>query len=155
MELPVFKSIFQIATLLLTLSASSLSFAETTIVNSYPCTMKDLEVMCANGEKLNLDVIRSTDQRGEVFLNINTQAPIGNYLLLYIDNAKPEVLRVENGTNTVNVSKGSFISRNLILKLKDATSVHFKIGMQKSNPLSGQLNQSHFEWLKRFGKACG
>jgi len=118
--------------------------------------MKDLAVMCENGDKVNLDVISSTDQRGAVFLNINTEGGnIGNYLLLYIDDSKkPEVLRVEKGTNTVNVSKGAFVPRNIIMKLRAASSVRFEIGMHKRTPISGSLSQTHFDWLKRFGNAC-
>lgn len=146
----------KIATLLLVVTTSSICFGTTTIEKSHPCTMKDLAVMCENGDKVNLDVISSTDQRGEIFLNINTQdGNVGNYLLLYIDdNKKPEVLRVEKGTNTVNVSKGAFVPRNIIMKLRSASSVRFEIGMQKRSPISGALSQTHFEWLKRFGKVC-
>ncbi len=144
-----------ITTALIMLTTTSL-FAATTIEKSHPCAMKNLDVMCANGENVKLDVISSTDSRGEVFLNIKApNGDVGNYLLLYIDNSKkPEVLRVEKGTDTVNVSKGAFISRNVIMKLRNANSVHFEIAMQKSTPLSGSLGQNHFDWLKRFGNAC-
>jgi len=150
----VFKQM-TVVTLLLMLASSSI-FAATTIEKSHPCAMKNLDVICANGESVKLDVISTTDSRGEVFLNIKApKGNVGNYLLLYInDNKKPEVLRVEKGTDTVNVSKGAFISRNVILKLRNANSVHFEIAMQKSNPLSGSLGQNHFDWLKRFGNAC-
>ncbi|MGE3318458.1 MAG: hypothetical protein AB7I18_04105 [Candidatus Berkiella sp.] len=146
----------KIATLLIVLLTTPMCIANTTIEKSHPCTMKDLAVMCENGDKVNLDVVSSTDQRGEVFLNINTQdGNVGNYLLLYIDNSKkPEVLRVEKGTNTVNVSKGAFVPRNIIMKLRSASSVRFEIGMQKRSPISGSLSQTHFEWLQRFGKVC-
>jgi len=145
-----------LATLLLMLTTSIGFAAETTIEKSHPCAMKNLDVMCTNGENVKLDVISSTDSRGEVFLNIKApKGNVGNYLLLYIDdNKKPEVLRVEKGTDTVNVSKGAFISRNIILKLRNASSVHFEIAMQKQTPLSGSLGQTHFDWLKRFGNAC-
>ncbi|MCS5711555.1 hypothetical protein [Candidatus Berkiella aquae] len=146
---------FKAATLVLIIATSSISFADPSIDKAHPCTMKDIPVVCANGEKINLDVIRSTDHRGEVFININTKDQIGNYLLLYIDNRKPEVLKVEKGTSTVDVSKGAFIPTNIILKLQAANSVHFKIGMKQGTPLTGSLNQNHFDWLKSFGKVCG
>ncbi len=150
----VFKNTVQFTALLFCLSVSNLSVAATTIVNTHPCTIKNLDVKCDNGKNIKVDVIRSTDERGEVFLSINAPGAIGSYLLLYINDNKPEVLKVENGTNTVQVSKGAFIPQNTILKLKDATSVHFKIAMKQGSPLSGNLDQNHFDWLKRFGDIC-
>lgn len=137
-----------IATILL---FSSTLFAQPVIENAQVCSMKDLSVACENGENIHLDVIRNKDNRGDIFLNINTKEKIGTYLLLYIDSQKPDVLKVENGKNA---AKGAFLTRSIILKLRSANSVQFKIGMQKRNPISGKLDQNHFEWLKKFGKAC-
>lgn len=149
------KNTVQVATLLLILAASSVTFANPTIENTHPCTIKNLDVKCDNGKNIKVDVIRSAnDKRGEVFLSIKTPDAIGAYLMLYINDNKPEVLKVENGTNTVKVSKGAFIPQDTILKLKDATSVHFKIAMKQGSPLSGSLDQNHFDWLKRFGDIC-
>lgn len=150
----MFKNTVQFTALFLLLSSSDIVLSAPSIESTHPCTIKNLDVKCDNGKNIQVDVIRSTDKRGEVFLSINTPEAIGAYLLLYINNSKPEVLKVENGTNTVNVSKGAFIRQDTILKLKDATSVHFKIAMKQGNPLSGSLNQHHFDWLKRFGDIC-
>ncbi|MCS5711553.1 hypothetical protein [Candidatus Berkiella aquae] len=138
----------------LMLITTSISHANPVIEKAHPCTMKDIPVICANGEKINLDVIRNTDHRGEFFVNINTKNQIGNYLLLYIDNRKPEVLKVEKGTSTLKVTRGAFIPTNVVLKLQTANSVQFKIGMKQGSPLTGNLNHNHFEWLKYFGEIC-
>lgn len=154
MEKHVYKQFIQTFSFIFFLSAATMSFAATTIVNTHPCTMKNLDILCENGDKIKVDVIRSTDQRGEVFLNINTKGTMGNQLLLYIDGSKPEVLRVEKGTNTVQLTRGAFISRDIIMKLKDASSVHFKIAMKQRSPITGNLDENHFNWLKRFGEIC-
>ncbi len=150
----MYKQFIQTVGALVFLCASSMSIAATTIENTHPCTMKNLDVKCDNGDKIKIDVIRSSDQRGEVFLNINTKGTLGNQVLLYIDNSKPEVLRVENGTNTVHVSRGTFIPLDIVMKLQDASSVHFKIAMKQRSPISGSLDQNHFNWLKRFAEVC-
>lgn len=150
----MYKQFIQIFGALLFLSAAPMSFAATTIESTHPCTMKNLDIICENGDKIKVDVIRSTDQRGEVFLNINTKGTLGNQLLLYINDSKPEVLRVEKGTNTVQLTRGAFIPRDIIMKLKDASSVHFKITMKQRSPISGSLDENHFNWLKRFGEVC-
>ncbi len=127
---------------------STTNFANPVIENTQGCSMKDLPVVCENGDKIKLDVIRSHDERGDIYLNINTKDQIGNSLELSIDGKTPQVLKIEHG------SKGAYIPRNVILKLRSASSVHFKINMHKSNPIAGQLNDVHFEWLKLFGKVC-
>ncbi|HRE32274.1 MAG TPA: hypothetical protein PLD88_09905 [Candidatus Berkiella sp.] len=145
---------FKIVISYLIIATTSISYANPVIEKEHPCTMKNIPVICANGEKINLDVIRNTDHRGEFFVNINTKNQIGNYLLLYIDNRKPEVLKVEKGTNTLKVTKGAFIPTNVVLKLQTANSVQFKIGMKQGSPLIGNLNHNHFEWLKHFSEIC-
>ncbi len=136
----------------LLISATSLStFANTVIVNAPQFAMKNLDVACEKGDNIKLDVIRTNDQRGVVFLKFNTTESIGDHLLLYINDNKPEILKIENSNAA---SKGAFISRSIASKLKDATSVHFKIAMKKRKPIQGSLGSYHFEWLKQFGTVC-
>ncbi len=143
-------------TIFLLISATSLScFADTVIENAPHCAMKNLDVACEKGDNIKLDVIRTNDQRGVVFLKVNTSENIGDHLLLYINNNKPEVLKIENGNVNLNsAAKGAFISRSIASKLKAATSVHFKIAMKKRKPIQGSLGSHHFEWLKQFGNIC-
>jgi hypothetical protein len=144
---------FQIAIFALVSSISTVSYAGTTIENGQSCAMKNLDVQCEKGDKIQLDVIRTHDQRGDIFLNVNTTESIGDYILLYINGSKPEILKMEN-SNVNSSSKGAFIPRSIIGKLRNATSVHFKISMEKRTPISGSLGQYQFDWLKRFGIAC-
>lgn len=150
----MYKQIIHALCFLTLLGTATLSIAATTIENTHPCTMKNLDIICDNGEKIKVDVIRSSDKRGEVFLNINTNGTLGNQILLYINNHKPEVLRVEKGTSTVQVTRGTFIPRDIIMKLQEAESVHFKIIMKKRDPLSGSLDENHFNWFKKFSEIC-
>lgn len=149
------KRYVKMAAIMLVCSIPALSFANTTIEHAQSCAMKNLAVNCEKGDKIKLDVIRTHDSRGDIFLNINSGDAIGDYLLLYINNNKPEVLKMQKSVSPANPqAKGAFIPRSVISKLRTATSVHFKIGMQKRSPISGSLGQYHFEWLKRFGSAC-
>ena len=113
--------------------------------------MKDLDVACDKGDKITFDVIRTHDDRGVVFLNIDTKDAIGDHLLLYINNNQPETLKIVHGKTSL---KGVFVPYSIVSKLKAATSVHFKIDMKKRSPISGTLGQYHFDWLKRFGNTC-
>jgi hypothetical protein len=126
-----------------------------TIEKAQACAMKNLDVSCEQGDKIKLDVIRTHDQRGVVFLNINSSDAIGDHIMLYINDNKPEILKIEQFRAHTNAqSKGTFLPLNLISKLKSATSVRFKISMKSRKPIDGSLGHSHFEWLKRFGNAC-
>lgn len=127
--------------------ALSLLFASPVFANGL-CEMKNLEVKCENGDKIKLDVARASS---DVFLTINTKEALGDYILLSINGNKPEILKM---TASSLLSKRAHLSYSLISKLKNATSIQFKIVMNKRKPISGQLGNSHFEWLKRFGKKC-
>jgi len=149
------KRCTQIVAFVLLSSTAALSFANTTIENAQMCAMKNLNVNCEKGDQIKLDVIRTHDTRGDIFLNINSGDALGDYILLYINNNKPEVLKMQKSVSPATPSaKGAFIPRSIISKLRTASSVHFKIAKQKGSPISGSLGQYHFEWLKRFGAAC-
>jgi hypothetical protein len=151
----IFHRFFQVAVFVSVSLISSVCFGDTIIENGQSCAMKNLDVQCEKGDTIKLDVIRTHDQRGDIFLNINSAETIGDYILLYINGGKPEILKMENISANVNsASKGAFIPRSIISKLRNATSVHFKISMEKRNPISGSLGQYQFDWLKRFGMAC-
>lgn len=143
----------QVAVFLIASSTSVLCSANVVIEHAQACAMKNLDVNCEKGEKIKLDVIRTNDERGVVFLKINANEKIGDFILLYINNNKPEILKMENATNN-SASKGAFIPRSIVGKLRDAVSVNFKISMKGRSPIQGSLKQNHFEWLKRFGDAC-
>ncbi len=133
------------------LLVSTSLLANPVIENAKFCAIKDLSVTCEKGDTINLDVIRNYDQRGDIFLKINTTNQIGNTIELSIDGNRPQILKIET---TISNLKGVFIPRNVILKLRDAFSVSFKINMLNRDPIAGRLTQSHFEWLKRFGQIC-
>lgn len=127
---------------------SSVSFANTNIDDPQPCAVKNMDVVCHKGKKIKLDLIRTAhDKRGKIFLKINTDGAIGEHLTLYINEGKPEVLKITN-------EKGTFIPWNVIRKLRAATALRFSIAMKKGEPIVGNLNQSHFERMRSFGKTC-
>ncbi len=130
------------------LFVSCVGFANQNIDSNQACSVRDIDVTGQKGEKIKLDLIRTAkDHRGEVFLKINTKDKIGEYLVLYINNEKPEILKIMN-------EKGSFIPFNVIRKLRSATSLKFSISMKKGEPIIGKLNESHFLGMKQFGKKC-
>ncbi len=141
----------QIAVCLLSISLSSLGFAQTTIENAQVCAMKNLDVACEKGDKIKFDVIRNHDNRGVVFLNIDTKDAVGDHLELYINSNKPEILKIVQNKASL---RGVFVSYAIVSKLKAATSVHFKIAMKQRSPILGSLDKYHFDWLKRFGNTC-
>lgn len=118
------------------------------------CSMKNLNVNCEKGDNIRLDVTRSENaKKGEVFLTINSKEDLGDYVLLYINNRKPEIVKMEKA-GFESAIKRVYLSRSLILKIKDATSLQFKISMLKRRPIHGSLTQYHFDWLKQFGNKC-
>lgn len=124
------------------------SFANPNIDNMQPCAMKNMDVVCHKGKKIKLDLIRiAHDKRGEIFLKINMDGAIGEYLTLYINEGKPEVLKITQ-------EKGTFIPWNIIRKLRTATALRFSIAMKKGEPIIGSLNQTHFDRMRSFGKTC-
>lgn len=132
----------------LLLCFSSTSFANINNDNSQACAMRDIDVVCHKGEKIKLDLIRTAhDKRGKIFLKINSKEAIGDYLVLYINEGKPEVLKITK-------EKGTFIPWNVIRKLRVATALRFSIAMKKGEPIIGSLNQNHFERMRLFGKTC-
>jgi hypothetical protein len=146
----MYRYIFSLIVMLVSLSFSPVSFANTNvnINDAQPCAMKNMDVMCHKGKKIKLDLIRTADdKRGEIFLKINTDGAIGEHLTLYINEGKPEVLKITK-------EKGTFIPWNVIRKLRLATALRFSIAMKKGEPIVGSLNQSHFERMRLFGKTC-
>lgn len=144
----MYKTMLKILPVIFITFCSSVGNANTTIDNTQACTMRNLDITCQKGEKIKFDLIRTArDSRGAVFLKINTKDQIGEHIVLYINDAKPEVLKITK-------ENGSFIPLNVIRKLRFATSLRFSISMKKGNPIVGSLNQHHFDWMKRFGKTC-
>lgn len=151
----MFNRCFQIVAFVLISFFTASCLANVTIEKAQACAMKNLDVSCEKGDNIKLDVIRTHDQRGVVFLNINSTEAIGDHILLYINGNKPEILKIEQFKAKSSVqSKGTFLKLNTISKLKSATSVKFQIAMKARKPINGSLGHSHFEWLKRFGNAC-
>ena len=151
----MFKPTLQMITFLLISVTCVLCNANTVIEKAQECAMKNLAVACEKGDNIKFDIIRTHDQRGVVFLNVNTTEAMGDHLLLYINDNKPEILKMEHRQSPLNsLATGAFISRDLIGKLRSATSVRFKIAMKKRTPISGSLGEHHFDWLKRFGNTC-
>lgn len=141
--------------LVFTLS-STLSFANTTIETRQNCAMRNLDVTCNNGEKIKVNLFRTVhDTRGEIFLNINSQSAMGDFLFLYINNSKkPDIVKIINVSGSNALSKGAFLPITIIRKLQSATSIDFSIMMMHGSSIDGSLDQGHFDWMKRFGKAC-
>lgn len=125
-----------------------MSFANTSIDHANACALRDLKVDCHKGKKIKFDIIRTAhDKRGEIFLKINAEEAIGEHVILYINEDKPEVLKITH-------EKGTFIPWNVIRKLRMATALRFSIAMKKGEPIVGSLNQGHFERMRTFGKNC-
>lgn len=144
----MYKHAFPFIAISVFLFFSSASFANTNNDGSQPCAMRDIDVVCHKGEKIKLDLIRTAhDKRGEIFLKINAKGAIGDYLILYINEGKPEILKITK-------EKGTFIPWNVIRKLRAATALRFSIAMKKGEPIIGSLNNNHFERMRLFGKTC-
>ncbi len=143
-----------IISLVLLLTGSSVSFASTIFNQGQRsptlCEMKDLSVACAKGDKITLDATREDN---DVYLTIGTAESSGSVLLLTIDNNKPEIIKMVNSERK-NLAKRVYISRSLISKLKEATSIKFEIIMNERSPIQGSLGKMHFDWLKQFGNKC-